>query len=289
MHSTRARGSGTALILSWLRDGELDPWPGPHEGGVRNAVPLYEVPALEVAGDFVRGPLRTSAFRTLGSFHNVFAAESFMDEMAERAGQDPVAFRLAHLTHRPRVQRVLTTAAEEIGWEPRVGPSGRGLGIAVAQYKDVKAIVAQAAEVEVDVDTGAIEVVRVVTVCDAGEVIDLDGLVNQLEGGTMQGLSRTIEERVRYSSKGIRSRDWLDYPVLRFASAPRLRTIVLHAPGTRPLGVGEASMPPIAAAVANAIDDAIGVRVRDLPITTEALQQRLMALEGPELDRVRLG
>lgn len=289
VHSTRARGSGHGLMISWLRGGERDPWPGPHEGGVRNALPLYEIPALEVTGAYVEGPLRTSALRTLGSFHNVFAAESFMDEMAERARRDPVEFRMAHLQHRPRVRRVLETAAQEIGWEHRVGPSGRGIGIAVSQYKDVKGIVAQAVEVDVDVDLGTIRVIRIITVCDAGEVVDPDGLVNQIEGGTLQGLSRTIAERVLYSSRGIRSKDWLDYPVLGFASAPDLRTIVLQARGTRPLGVGEASMPPVSAAVANAIDDAIGVRVRDLPITTEALQQQLLQLEGAELDRVLIG
>ncbi len=289
VHSTRARGSGHGLIVSWLRDGQRDPWPGAHEGGVRNAVPLYDIPELAVSGDFVRGPLRTSALRTLGSFQNVFATESFMDEMAERAGRDPLEFRLAHLGHRPRVRRVLESAAAEIGWEAHVGPSGRGIGIAVAQYKDVKAIVAQAAEVTVDHETGAIDVVRIVTVCDAGEVIDLDGLVNQIEGGTLQGLSRTMNERVVFSDRGIGSRDWLDYPVLRFDQTPRLRTIILHAPGTRPLGVGEASMPPTPAAIANAIDDAIGVRIRDLPITTAGLQQRLMDLEGDDLHRVRIG
>ncbi|GAB3424964.1 molybdopterin-dependent oxidoreductase [Flindersiella endophytica] len=293
-HGSRPNGSGDRLIVSWLRGAVERTWPaGGGEGGVRSANPIYDLPAREVRGEYVRGALRTSSLRSLGAYLNQFAIESFMDELAEAAGADPVEFRRAHLRDE-RALAVLDAVVRAANWRPRVGPggaggaSGVGQGVAVARYKGAKAYVAQVAEVEVDTETGVIAVRRVVTACDAGGVVNPDGLANQLEGGTLQGLSRALHEEVRASASGIETVDWTSYPVLRFAEVPRLETIVLDRPGFPPLGAGEVTTPAIPAALANAVDDAIGVRFRDLPLTPERLRARLEALTEDELSRVRL-
>jgi len=254
-HTSRPHGSGDRLAVAWLRSGGPPrPWTGGGEGGARNAEPIYEVGAREIDVEYVPTPLRTSALRSLGAYGNVFAIESFMDELAAAAGMDPLAFRLAHLPDE-RARTVLETAAERAGWHP-----GRGQGLAVARYKNAKAYVAQVVDVEVRAEKIAVR--RVITVCDAGTVVNPDGLRNQLEGGTLQGLSRALYEEVR---PGV-TKDWTTYPVLRFADVPVLETILVDRPGLPPLGAGEAATPVTPAALANAIDDAVGVRLRTLPL-----------------------
>lgn len=288
VHGTRPSGSGENLMAARLRDGGRAPnWPGPHEGGARNVAPPYDFPSVDGYADYVQGPMRTSSLRSLGAFLNVFAAESFVDELAEVAGEDPVAFRLAHASD-PRLARVVETVADRIGWQHRVGPSGRGLGIAVARYKNEKAYVAQAVEATVDTSTTEIEVVRIVTVCDAGTVVNPDGLVNQLEGGTLQALSRTLLEQVLVDGKGVQSRDWASYPVLRIDQTPSIETVLIEDRNAPPLGAGEASMPPAAAALANAVDDAVGIRLRDIPFTRESIERRLFEMTETEDRRVLL-
>ena len=293
-HTARPHGTGDRLVVSWLRaDAGPRPWSGGGEGGVRSAEPLYEFGARDIVGEYAPGPLRTSALRSLGGYFNTFAIESFMDELAEAAGADPVAFRLAHLRDE-RARAVLETAAAHAGWRERVGPSGQGglgshgQGVAVTRYKGSKAYVAQVAEVEVDGATGAVAVRRVVVVCDAGVVVNPDGLRNQLEGGVLQGLSRAMYEQVRHGADGVTSRDWTTYPVLRFADVPALEVVLLDRPGLPPLGAGEASTPPTPAALANAVDDAVGIRVRELPLTPDRLRARLEELTDAELARVRI-
>ncbi len=286
-HGTRVRGDGAGLMVGWLGAARRERvWPGAKEAGARNAIPTYAFPAIHAVADAARGPLRTGSLRTLGSFLNVFAAESFMDELAERAGRDPLEFRLAHLQD-ARAAQVLSLAAETIGWRPHVGPSGRGIGIAFSRYKSVKAYVAQAVEVSVDAETAEIEVTRIVTACDAGAIVNPDGLVNQLEGGTLQALSRTLVERVQLGSNGVADPGWLDYPVLRSGAVPPVETVLVRHDAP-PLGAGEASTPPLAPAVANAIDDAIGVRLRTLPLGGDALRRRLYELDERETERVLL-
>ncbi|GAA2754700.1 molybdopterin cofactor-binding domain-containing protein [Actinopolymorpha rutila] len=290
-HTARPHGTGDRLVVSWLRaNAGPRPWSGGGEGGVRSAEPLYELGARDIVGEYAPGPLRTSALRSLGGYFNTFAIESFVDELAEAAGADPVAFRLAHLRDE-RARAVLEAAAAHAGWRERVGPSGQGghgQGVAVTRYKGSKAYVAQVVEVDVDGATGAIAVRRVVIACDAGVVVNPDGLRNQLEGGVLQGLSRALYEQVRHGRDGVESLDWTTYPVLRFADVPALEVVLLDRPGLPPLGAGEASTPPTPAALANAVDDAVGIRVRELPLTPDRLRARLEELTDAELARVRI-
>lgn len=287
-HTTRPNGDADRLLPSWLRAEALEPSrSAPHEGGARNATPIYDVPAVNAVADHVDGPLRTSALRTLGAYANTFAGESFIDELAEHANADPVAFRLRHLTDE-RARAVLQLAADTVGWEPHVGPSGRGRGIALSRYKAEKAYVAAVVDVSVDTDTAEIRVERVLLACDAGAVINPDGLANQLEGGALQGLSRAMYEEIRFDGSTVTTRDWSDYPTLGFRAVPEVRLVVVDDSPHPPLGVGEASVGPVAAALVNAIDDAIGVRLRDLPLTPERLTERLFALDDDEAARVLL-
>ena len=282
----RPRGDGDRLIAAWLREPSVArPWPGPHQGGARDGDPIYDMTPVEVVADHMEGPLRTASLRTLGSFMNIFAIESFMDELAEHVGQDPIQFRLRHLRD-ARARHVLEVAAQASDWDPHVGPSGRGQGIALCRYHGVAAYVAIVADVDVDVDTDRLAVRRVTMVVDAGTVINTEGLRQQLEGGVMQGLSRTFYEQLRATQSGVVSRDWSNYPVARFSDVPAMQTIILERPGSPPLGIGEASTPAVPAAIANAIDDALGIRLRDLPFTTDAIRDRLLDLSETEIQRV---
>ncbi|WP_264033957.1 molybdopterin cofactor-binding domain-containing protein [Mycobacterium interjectum] len=212
-------------------------------------------------------PLRTSALRSLGAFINVFAAESFMDELAAAAGRDPVEFRLAHLSDE-RGRAVLRAAAERAGWGKWTRRDADGHGIGYARYKNSAAYCAVVAEVE------AVEEVRVrrlVIAVDAGLVINPDGAANQIEGGAVQATSWTVKERVRFDGFTVTSDTWATYPILRFSEVPAVDVEFLAGQGNPPLGIGECAQGPTAAAIANAVCDALGVRVRSLPLTPEQL------------------
>ena len=265
----------SALASAWLL---ADPVPPPvpqprllYHGGIhRNADPLYAVPNRRVVKHFVESsPLRVSSLRSLGAFANVFAIESFLDEVAEAAGADPVAFRLSYLEDE-RAREVLETAANAVG--PRDDEFGRGVGIAFAQYKNMQCYAAVAVELHVEDATAAVRLGRVVVAADAGEVIDPKGLANQLEGGVVQAASWTLKEQVTYDDTHITSSDWDSYPILTFREVPEVEVVLLDRPGMPPLGAGEATQGPTAAAIANALHDAIGVRVRDLPLTPERIR-----------------
>lgn len=243
-------------------------------GGTRNAVPIYRLPQSQINYHLVSQPvLRTSALRALGAFANVFAIESCLDELAVLAGRDPVEFRLAHLDD-PRGVHVLREVAAVSGWShPKAPPlrdgALRGRGIGFARYKGNGAYCAVVIEVEV---TDRIALDQIWAVVDAGEVLNPDGLVNQIEGGILQAASWTLKESLPWSQDGIGARTWDDYPILRFDETPRSLTVhCVHAPEDAPLGAGECAAGPTAAAIANALADAVGMRVRDLPLTPERL------------------
>jgi CO/xanthine dehydrogenase Mo-binding subunit len=272
----------SSLVAAWHRDPPLprtrsEPRLEPHAGIHRNADPIYAFPRKRVVKHFVPDPpLRVSSTRSLGAYANVFAIESFMDELALAGGRDPLAFRLAHLDD-PRGREVLEAAAARAGW--RIGGgSGRGQGLAFARYKNAKCYAAVVVEVDADRDSGAIRLLRAVIAADAGEVVDPDGLVNQLEGGFVQAASWTLKEEVRFDATRITSRDWESYPILTFADIPEVETVLLDRPGAPFLGAGEATQGPTPAAIANAVAHATGLRLRRIPFTPERMRATASAV-----------
>ena len=245
-------------------------------GGTRNAVPLYDVPAHRILHHLVqRPPVRTSALRGLGALPNVYAIEMLMDELAARAGEDPVAYRLSILSE-PRARRLIETVAERARWSSR-GPagSGKGLGLAFARYKNRAAYAAVAAAVTVQ---ETVKVDRVWAVVDAGLVVNPDGARNQLEGGIVQAVSWTLKEQVRFDETGIASRDWETYPILRFSEVPEIAAELVDGNGNPSLGVGECTVGPTAAAIGNAVAHALGVRIHDMPLTRDRVMAALLKI-----------
>ena len=268
-------------LAARLRDPppELPPlreFPLPAGGGQRNAVPIYALPATHIEYHLVRTPpLRSSALRALGAYANVFAIESAMDELAAMTGRDPLAFRLAHLTD-PRAIAVLQLATSAAGWHAAKSPplrtgAARGRGLAVARYKNSGAYCALVVEIEV---TDRVYLDRAWVAVDAGEVINPNGLVNQIEGGVLQAASWTLKESVQWDARGPKLSTWEDYPILAFDEVPTAVEVkVVAHPDLPPLGVGECTAGPTAAAIANALYDALGLRARHLPLTPDRLLQ----------------
>ena len=267
------RAPGVDLLAARLLANPFDPTSarpalGPEVGIHRNALPIYSFPKQEVTKHFVAdAPVRTSALRGLGAQGNVFAIESFMDELAFAAGTDPAAFRRRHLGHDPRALAVLDAVLEASG-----GLTGnRGLGL--ARYKNRQCCAAVVAEASVDLETAEIRVPRLWIAADAGRVIDPDGVINQLEGGAVQALSWCLKEAVSFDGDGaVTSRDWSSYPILRFSEVPEIETVLLDHPELDPLGAGEATVGPTSGALANAVFAATGLRIRDLPMTPDRLR-----------------
>lgn len=243
-------------------------------GGTRNAVPLYDVPAHRILHHLVqRPPVRTSALRGLGALPNVYAIEMLMDELAARAGEDPVAYRLSILSDK-RARKLVELVAERSNWKAR-GPvgTGKGLGMAFARYKNSAAYCAVATAVTV---SETVKVDRVWCIADSGLVVNPDGARNQLEGGVIQALSWTLKEQVKLDEQGIASRDWDAYPILRFSEVPEIAAELVDGAGNPALGVGECSVGPTAAAVGNAVAHALGVRIHDMPLTRERVMAALL-------------
>jgi CO/xanthine dehydrogenase Mo-binding subunit len=277
------------LLAAWHLDPPTPPPParpgkGRHSGIHRNADPLYAFPQRRIVKHFVPdSPLRTSSLRSLGAFANVFAIESFMDELAHAASVDPVDFRLRHLVDE-RAREVIQAAANAAGWQAHYG-DGYGQGIAFAQYKNEKAYAAVVADLHVDVEHGVITLQRLTIAADAGQIVNPDGLRNQLEGGAVQAASWTLKECVHFDQEGIKSIDWEHYPVLRMAEAPTVTIVLIDRPGLPPLGAGEATTGPTPAAIANAVYNAVGARLRQLPFTPGRVLGELASLRAPLADR----
>jgi nicotinate dehydrogenase subunit B len=248
------------------------PIPMPEGGGARNGNPLYALPNASGVFHFVpERPVRVSALRGLGAHMNVFSIESFMDELALAAKADTVAFRLAHLQD-VRGRECIEKAADAFGWKDRK----KGSGFAFARYKNLGAYCALAVEIEVDRASGSIDVRRVVAAVDSGEAVSPDGIRNQIEGGIVQSLSWTSTEEVTFDPTHRTSFDWSAYPIARFPSVPRsIEVHVIDRPGQPFLGTGEASQGPAAAALANAIADATGLRLRDMPLSPDKIKEGL--------------
>jgi CO/xanthine dehydrogenase Mo-binding subunit len=250
------------------------------QGGLhRNAEPLYQIPNVRVVKHLTgNAPVRTSSLRSLGAFTNVFALESMMDELAAAAGADPLAFRLAHLRDE-RARAVIEAGAGRAGFgkgkrqgDPR-RPLGRGM--AFARYENHKCYAAVFVELQVDLSTFGIHLTRAVIAAEAGLIVDPDGLENQLEGGFIQAASWTLKEQVRFDAHRILSLDWETYPIFRFEDVPEIEVVLLDRKDLPPLGAGEATTGPTPAAIANAVYDACGARLRSIPFTPARLRAAL--------------
>ena len=282
-HSMRPGGAGSLLAAQHMAQPfavpAAKPIPLPEGGGDRNAIPIYTFPNAKVVHHFIPDmPIRISAMRALGAYHNVFSIESFMDELASAAGADPVEFRLRHLDD-PRGRDVIERAAQGFGWQKgQKAPPDRGYGFAFARYKNLAAYCAIASEVEVNRDTGRPRLVRAVAAVDGGQVVNPDGLINQIEGAILQSMSWTLYEAVSFDDGRITSIDWQTYPILRFNAVPDSVTVhIIDRPGKPFLGSGETGQGPAAASIANAIADACGKRVRDLPLTRRKIKAAIDA------------
>ncbi|WP_339758038.1 xanthine dehydrogenase family protein molybdopterin-binding subunit [Algoriphagus aquimarinus] len=237
-------------------------------GGHRNADPYYSIPNMQVNAHFFDGPLRVSSLRSLGSYTTIFSIESFMDELAEKAGKDPLKFRLEHLED-TRAIAVITKIQEMCNGEKL--EEGEGIGYAFSRYKNTTAYATAAAKVSVDRASGTIKLLKMWAAVDVGEIINLDGIINQIEGGMLQAASWTLMEEVKFDGNKITSSDWMKYPVFRFSDIPEVKVAMIDRPNEAAEGGGEVSMPPTGAAIANAVYKASGKRVYNLPITAEKI------------------
>jgi len=276
-HSTRP-GGAKSLAAAWYREQplKLPPSRAPNANesdGNRNAKPPYKLASAKVIHHHVEDmPLRVSALRSLGAYMNVFSVESLMDEVAAAAGVDPVEYRLRYLDD-PRAKDVIASVVEHFGWTKDKLPKGRGRGFAYARYRNSSSYVAVATEVEIDAVSGAVRIPRIVAAVDSGTAVSPDGVKNQIEGGIIQSASWTLYEQVGFDKTRITSRDWASYPIMRFSAMPESVDVhVINRPGQPLLGAGEASQGPAAAALANAIAQATGKRLRDLPLTRDKIK-----------------
>jgi nicotinate dehydrogenase subunit B len=279
-HNERIVNAGR-LIPAQLLETPFVPAPStpmvqPEGGGDRNAIPLYALPNMHVMNNFSPTmPLHTSAMRSLGAHMNVFSIESFMDELSAAAGADPVAFRLKHMQD-PRARDVIRLAAEKFGWPRAPRKANHGVGFAFGKYKNLMAYVAIAVEVSVVRETGQVILERAEVAVDSGQIVNPDGIRNQIEGGVIQSASWTLYEELQFDTARIRSFDWSSYPILRFSAVPRsLNVHLIDRPGAPFLGAAEASMGPAAGAIGNALFDATGKRLRDMPLGGDSLRRQI--------------
>ncbi|MZR13675.1 molybdopterin-dependent oxidoreductase [Maritimibacter sp. DP07] len=282
---THARRPGTApsgtLLAELLRD-EIETLSPPIElpemhglGGLRNAISPYGIPNQAAALKLVDQPgLRTSAMRGLGTHLNVFAIESFIDELARRANEDPLDYRLSLLEGEERASAVLRRVAERSGWADRPeGGDGTGWGIAYSRYKNRAAYVAMVAKISIDHD---VRIEKLWCCADAGRVVNMDGVRNQIEGGIVQSMSWALYEEVGLTADETLPQSWEDYPILRFTNLPEIELEVVASPDPVPLGAGEVAVGPATAAIANAVADALGGPVRSLPLSREKVISALL-------------
>ncbi|MDB5624183.1 MAG: aldehyde dehydrogenase [Devosia sp.] len=281
-HGTRPGGDAGRLLSGRYVEPPFE-MPVPSDGGppnfsaTRNGLANYEFPGERVVTHFVREmPLRVSSTRGLGAYANVMAIEQFIDELAVKAEADPVEYRLRYLKEE-RMRDVLTRCAEAFGWDNFEKGRGKGRGIAIARYKNYAAITAVAIEVQVTPRNGLVRVVRAVAANDSGHMVNPDGIANQVEGGLIQSLSWTLKEEVKFDNARVLSTDWASYPILTFSEVPPVELVLIDRPGEPYLGQGESAQGPAGAALANAIADAVGSRIRRVPFTPDRVKAAVTA------------
>lgn len=282
-HSTRpGEPTGDNLLASWylekpFKASPVKNIPQPAGGSDRNAIPLYVFPNQKVVNHLLDDmPVRVSTLRTLGAYANVFAIESMMDDLAKAAQSDPVQFRLKHLQD-PRARDVITHVSKMADWKKGSLASRKngklyGRGIAFAKYKNLSVYVATIADVEIDPKSGKISVTNLFAAADGGLTINPDGFKNQIEGGLVQTMSWTLYESVPFNQEGIQVSSWAEYPILRFSDVPNVQVEIINRENEKSLGVGEGSQGPGCAAIANAVANALGQRIFDLPLTSERVK-----------------
>lgn len=280
--------SNNAPTLALLLTGTITPSDIPFEMGDRTSVPPYRYPHRQVACDDVPTLVRASWLRGVSAMPNTFAHESHIDELAQLAGEDPVAYRLRYLAD-PRAAELTEAVAARAGWRPRVAHAAprvvdgwyRGRGMAYAQYVHSQfpgfgaALAAWVVELRVHPESGRIVIERLVVGQDAGLMVNPAGVRHQVHGNVIQTLSRTLKERVSFEDGLPVSREWGGYPILRFSELPEIDVMLLERPEEPPLGVGESTSLPGAPAIANALYDAIGVRFTQPPFTPETVRRAL--------------
>ena len=259
--------------------------PLPAGAAARNAVPVYAgIPNQRISTHFLKeAPIRTSALRTLGGYFNALCGDLFIDDLAARAGKDPISYRIANLRD-PRLAAVLHRAVEISGWTPEtvrlrrtLEPVMAGTGVGLTRYKNTDCYVAVVARVEVDTRTGEVRPIALWAAVDAGRVVNPDGLRNQIEGGMVQSTSWTLMEEGRWNANRMVSDNYADYPILEFPAVPRIESVIIDRPDQPPLGAGEGSQAPTGAAIANAILAATGHRIPEVPLTPDRVRAALAA------------
>lgn len=289
--ATRYPSNG-APTLALLLTGAVAPVPAVFEMGDRTAIPPYDYDAIRVVAHDMPPIVRASWFRGVSALPNTFAHESYIDELATEAGVDPIEYRLRYLKD-PRAIDLVNAVAERAGWTPRPvwkepeaeGDIVRGRGFAYALYVHSKfpgygaAWSAWIADVAVNKITGDVSVTRVVAGQDSGLMINPDGVRHQIHGNVIQSTSRALMEEVSFDRHAVTAREWGAYPIIKFPDVPKIDVLMLPRQDQPPLGVGESASVPSAAAIANAIFDATGVRFRELPFTPERI---LAGLRGGE-------
>src|SRR6266702_3480448 len=293
--ATRYPSNG-APTLALLLTGRIAPEPAVSEMGDRTAIPPYGYDNMRVVAHDMPPIVRASWLRGVSALPNTFAHESFIDELAAEAGVDPVEFRLKHLTD-PRAIDLVKAVAEKAGWEPRnvalkdvqeQGDIARGRGFAYARYVHSKfpgfgaAWSAWVADVEVNRKSGALAVTRVVVGQDTGTMINPDGVRHQIHGNVIQATSRALKERVTFGENAVTSQEWGAYPILTFREVPVIDVVMMPRHGEPPMGTGESASLPGAAAIANALYDATGVRFRRPPFTPETIRAALADAQAEE-------
>ncbi|WP_408596192.1 molybdopterin cofactor-binding domain-containing protein [Limnohabitans sp.] len=252
----------------------LDPPMSAGGGGDRNALPLYDLPDYKVVYNrLLEMPIRTSAIRALGGFTNVWAIECFMDELAHSLKQDPVDFRIRHLSD-PRALAVIRLAIDQAPWwhDRSEDVEGVGRGFAYARYKNTGAWCAVAVRILAGT---SVRVTDISVAADVGLIINPDGVKSQLEGGAVQSCSWTLKEELKFNRQAITTRSWEDYPILMFSEAPVVTVGLIDQPNEPSVGAGEATQGPTAAAIGNAVHDALGIRVRQLPLNMKNMLANL--------------
>lgn len=233
----------------------------------------YAIPNLRIVYVRYDPPVPVGFWRSVGSSHNAFTVESFVDELAHAAGRDPLEFRLAMLGDHPRARRVLEAAAEKAGWGGNL-PEGRGRGI--AYHLSFGSYVAEVAEVSVDDRSGAVTVHKVTCAVDCGSVVNPAIVRDQMMGGIIMGLSAALREKVEVAAGGVRSANFFDYEILRMSEAPEVDVHIVES-GEALGGIGEPGVPPVIPAVGNAVFAVTGARIRTLPMNAAAVKAAVKA------------